>query len=243
MAKKTAYDTLKQRGHQDTLAHRDVFEDQQLQRTKIEGKQAKTSRVVVSTIAALLVAGVIWVVASVAAMVISMSSGMLGGVSIGAEAPPFYERVKINSTVSEYCILAGPEGGLTQECYRTHREAQDNVPAWYGEHLDALAQDAAEAEAQDGEVDEGPQGLMGFIMTFGMLKLGASGLGGLLVFGILYPVLMRNLDAQNLMTDTSDINQYQGDQHIATPDEIMRKFDWFPDVGAHSDVQIGRAHV
>lgn len=40
-----------------------------------------------------------------------------------------------------------------------------------------------------------------------------------------------------MLSDTSDINQYQNDQHVALPEEIQRKFDWFPDVGAHSDVQ------
>ena len=39
------------------------------------------------------------------------------------------------------------------------------------------------------------------------------------------------------MSDTSDINQYQNDQHVALPEEVQRKYDWFPDVGAHSDVQ------
>ena len=53
----------------------------------------------------------------------------------------------------------------------------------------------------------------------------------------MYLILKHNLDAQNALSDTSDINQYQNDQHIALPEEIQAKFDWFPDVGATSDVQ------
>lgn len=59
-----------------------------------------------------------------------------------------------------------------------------------------------------------------------------------LLFGILYIFFKKNLDAQNLLTDTSDINQYEDDQHIALPEEVQRNYDWFPDVGAHSAVQV-----
>lgn len=62
-----------------------------------------------------------------------------------------------------------------------------------------------------------------------------------IVFGvcsILYKILMKNLAAQNLMSDTSDINQHRNDQHIALPEEVQRKYDWFPDIGAHSSVQV-----
>lgn len=71
-----------------------------------------------------------------------------------------------------------------------------------------------------------------FLKAFGSLA------AGLIVYALLRTLLKRNLDAQNLMNDTSDINQYENDQHIALPEEVQRKFDWFPDVGAHSPVQV-----
>lgn len=61
---------------------------------------------------------------------------------------------------------------------------------------------------------------------------------GFMVYALLRTLLKKNLDAQNLMNDTSDINQYENDQHIALPEEVQRKFDWFPDVGAHCPVQV-----
>lgn len=70
------------------------------------------------------------------------------------------------------------------------------------------------------------------------LKAFVSFAVGLLVYALLRMILKRNLDAQNLMNDTSDINQYENDQHIALPEEVQRKFDWFPDVGAHCPVQV-----
>lgn len=50
--------------------------------------------------------------------------------------------------------------------------------------------------------------------------------------------LLRILRSQNAMSDTTDINQHMDDQHVALPEEIQRQFDWFPDVGAHSSVQV-----
>ena len=60
----------------------------------------------------------------------------------------------------------------------------------------------------------------------------------LILFNVLYALLSRNLKAQNLLSDTSDINQYHNDQHVALPEEVQRNYDWFPDVGAHSAVQV-----
>ncbi len=70
------------------------------------------------------------------------------------------------------------------------------------------------------------------------MHVAASLCAGFITFMILYPILQRNLDAQNMLADTSDINQYTNDQHIALPEEIQRKFNYFPDVGAHSSVQV-----
>ena len=41
-----------------------------------------------------------------------------------------------------------------------------------------------------------------------------------------------------MLSDTSDINQYKNDQHVALPEEVQRNYDWFPDAGAHSAVQV-----
>lgn len=48
----------------------------------------------------------------------------------------------------------------------------------------------------------------------------------------------RNLEAQNAMNDTSDINEYEDDQYLATPEEIMGHYAFFPDIGAHADIQV-----
>ena len=70
------------------------------------------------------------------------------------------------------------------------------------------------------------------------LKFGLSFGLAMLIFSVLESVLYANLRAQNVMSDTTDINQYHNDQHIALPEEIQRAYDVFPDVGAHSAVQV-----
>lgn len=75
----------------------------------------------------------------------------------------------------------------------------------------------------------------GFKFSFG--KLFFDIVLTLVFYSIMYLILKHNLDAQNVDRDNSDINQYQNDQHIALPEEVQRNFDWFPDVGATSDVQ------
>lgn len=58
-----------------------------------------------------------------------------------------------------------------------------------------------------------------------------------LFYLLMHVLLKNNLESQNVMNDLVDINQWENDQHIAVPEEVQRKFDWFPDVGATSDVQ------
>lgn len=103
------------------------------------------------------------------------------------------------------------------------REEEIRVTDVIREHLDPLPVKHSYSEAF---------GYIYFMKIFVSLGI------GFMVYGLLRSLLKKNLDAQNLMNDTSDINQYENDQHIALPEEVQRKFDWFPDVGAHCPVQV-----
>lgn len=48
----------------------------------------------------------------------------------------------------------------------------------------------------------------------------------------------RNFEAQNSLNDTSDINEYEDDQYLATPEEVMSSYAFFPDMGAHADIHV-----
>ena len=78
-------------------------------------------------------------------------------------------------------------------------------------------------------------------VTFGprsMNHLFISLAAGFLTFAGMYQVMQKNLKAQNMMRDMTDVNMWDNDQHVALPEEIQAEYDWFPDVGAHSRVQV-----
>lgn len=162
--KMTNYEKLESRGPSQTLQNRDVYEEQQLTRSRLGRKQSPTSRIIFGVVLTILVAFVVWMFISFLDFV--NSGGFLGG------------------------SFADPDQTMAK--------------------FDA-----------------------GF--TFG--KFFITLVISLLFYGFMYVLLMRNKAVQDARNDTSDINQYENDQHIALPEELQKKFDWFPDVGATSDVQ------
>lgn len=135
----------------------------------------------------------------------------------------FYSDVEYELWLDVQNRVANGELFIPEKIQTEIRENNLNVSAVIMEHLDPLpvTHDYSEAFA-----------------CVGVMKVVCSLAVGFMVYSLLKTLLKRNLDAQNLMNDTSDINQYENDQHIALPEEIQRKFDWFPDVGAHCPVQV-----
>lgn len=52
--------------------------------------------------------------------------------------------------------------------------------------------------------------------------------------GVSWYWLWRNFKVQNMLNDTSDLNQYHNDSRLTQPEELIHKFSVVPDVGAHS---------
>jgi hypothetical protein len=86
-------------------------------------------------------------------------------------------------------------------------------------------------------VDPASLGFGNYVMQFTFGKFVGTISLGFLFFLVMDVLLMKNKEAQDALNTTEDINQYPNDQHIAYPEEIQEKFDYFPDVGATSDVQ------
>ncbi|MET9711947.1 type IV secretory system conjugative DNA transfer family protein [Nocardiopsis alba] len=223
-----AWDKLSSRRIEETNANRDVYESQQLDRSRIERKRTRTSRTVLAIVVGVLVSLMVWSVWSVGQYTVDTLSTSFSGPT----TPDFVERERLSTTRHCYRVLDETGEALPDRpCYDTEEEALEDPPQWV---LDDVAAQQAEIDAaQEGR----PDGMVGWFLVPNPVKIGVSLGAGLLTFGVLYPLLMRNRDAQNLLHDTSDINQNHGDQHIALPQEIVRKFDWFPDAGAHSAVQ------
>lgn len=160
--RKTNWDRLRNRDYGDTTQFRDVYADQQLERSRMGEKRTMRSRNVANTAMTIMVFFLTYVV------------------------------VGIVQGIGHY--LYGYDGGSAHS--------------------------------------------MGYyIGRFTFSKLLICLLVSAGFYALMYVILKHNLDVQNSDVDNVDINQYQNDQHIALPEEIQRKFDWFPDVGATSDVQ------
>ena len=218
MSEKTNWDRINEQDVTDSVRYRDVYEDQQLDRTKIQKKQKPTSRIIFSVVVAILSALLIysmWSGIEYFATTISQNGMSAFIVTNDTKRDDLYYRV----------ITDGDE--------KTYQAIDKNGKAYGKEYKDAKS-----VPVPDWYKEKQEKSSISYYFQPSFLKLIVSLAVGLLVFVILYQLMMRNLDAQNMMSDTSDINQYQNDQHIALPEEIQRKFDWFPDVGAHSNVQV-----
>lgn len=253
----TNWEKIEAKGHDETLANRDVYEDQQLDRSKISPLLSKTSRTWASVIAAVTVFMLAWGLYSVVALVVGGLSGALDSAGksdpgSSAEVHEYWKYDPLSPTQAREHGVSNPNGGFV-ECYFAQdqtgklvdnvchpKQEEVPVPQWY---LDQQASGKAGASAGSthgtASASEDPSlgGMLGALLAVSLWKVLFSLAAGGITFGLLYPYLMRNLQAQNLMNDTRDINQYSNDQHIALPEEIQRKFDWFPDAGAHSSVQ------
>ncbi|KIA73386.1 hypothetical protein ANMWB30_23130 [Arthrobacter sp. MWB30] len=235
------WDKVAARDAGETLAYRDVYETQQLDRSRIKPLQSKTSRVWVAVVASFLAVLGTWIVLSLGVVVASgLSAAVEGAASgTGGSSQGYYASDVVTPAEAKKLGIENPTGGVLECVFALDEsggrldnichETKDSiaVPQWY---LDQQA-------ASGGSSGSAGIGLGASLSDFSLWKVLLSLLVGALTYLGIYPFLMRNLQAQNLMNDTTDINQYANDQHVALPEEIQRKFDWFPDVGAHSSVQ------
>ena len=171
------WDIIQETPDTDTLKYRDVYEEQQLERSDMEKKQTPVSRIIATAAATLGVAIVVWLLISVIEAAIYFIPRMTGD---GIAAIVTFGQHTSTAVGRSFGSFFGPD----------------------------------------------------------LVKVLITLFVSLIFFLIMHTFMMRNLMVQNQMNDPSDINQYKNDQHIALPEEIQQKFDYFPDVGAHSDVLV-----
>lgn len=280
---------------QDSVRYRDVYGDQQLERSRIQDKQSMRSRQIITAILAVLFALAIYFFISLFSYVgvsfnfiqqtptSSVTQDSTGGDnsstnSGSTEATEFTGDVYYgNYSFEGYKYKDGPitkwqEGGIRwfqldasgkpmghdgtvyedvddliargNLAVDTYENVYDvPVPEWYAgeavteEQVTSTTPPETSTENENADVVDETK-TFAYHMRPTFWKIFWSIAAGLLLYAAVYPFMIRNLEAQNLMNDTADINQYQNDQHIALPEEVQRKFDWFPDVGAHCNVQV-----
>src|SRR5699024_4320931 len=165
----------------------------------------------------------------------------------GASSTPCWAPLEdpSDSYSSEVARMAAAE---RSELPTTREEAAgiyDEPQWWIDQQADAEAdagadEDEKESSAADGARDRLAQGFLHYLGSVGAYawKIWVTLLatGGL--YSVVYRVLMLNRQKQNLLRDQTDINPYEGDQHIAPPMEVATKYNVFPDVGATSSVEV-----
>lgn len=233
----TAWDKVSALEPTETTSHRDVHADQQLDRGHLGRRRSNTLGVIGASIVGALVLVAVWTLYSFVTTGIVTVGASIGTAGRGDDRPLAYYSEEPTT---------GPDGA-TATCYRPLTEsgqpdiaagcfssAEDvPVPAWWtgrpGPEEEAN-QEAAPVAAAATSFSEQLSSFTGFKVFMTL----TSSLGAALAIGSWSG---RRVAAANLMTTTSDINQHHNDQHIALPQEIQRRFDWFPDAGAHSAVQ------
>lgn len=109
--------------------------------------------------------------------------------------------------------------------------------AWLLLSVGAMALSAVQGLSEGG-LDKDQPGLGVYLGEVTLWKAYAA-VGAGIVIGLLVGAIMyKRVQASNVMHDTTDINQYSGDQHLALPEETQQNFDFFPDQGAHSAVEV-----
>lgn len=121
-----------------------------------------------------------------------------------------------------------------------------SVPDWYAQKVQqavandpsmadkvAAAQEAQAAQQAQPKSKQADDTIIGYMFkhpTWWRLLL--SFIVGLIVWGPSRTVFMRQLEAENMLDDVTDINQHDSDAHIQLPQEVANTYAAFPDVGA-----------
>jgi type IV secretory pathway TraG/TraD family ATPase VirD4 len=237
--KASSWDKISARTPSETLTNRDVYDNQQLDRSKFLTLRSTRPGTVVAVTTGVLTTIVAWVFYSlIATAVLSVGASVGSGVPGNGTGKPSIYYVQDTTTGA---------GGSVVTCYRPltkdgNPDVKANcypsaeaipVPSWYTAAKDGKpsAERPTEPKKSATTVREQLASVSGFKL---FITLGS----GLMVALIIGTWFSRKVAAANLMNTTSDINQYQNDQHIALPEEIQQNYDWFPDAGAHSSVQV-----
>lgn len=249
MAKrKSNWEKLQQQDILESTKYRNVHEDQQTDRSYIPEKQSMLGRQIATGVIALFLFFAVYFFLSVISF--AQYSVQRPPAKPTPDVGPYYVEEKLDGYYKDdkwvqenyvpghtaYFALDAQGNKIEGTEYASAEEVP--VPDWYKDaensamYKKALEQYEAALKEYEKKKDFGPH--MAPTLKKLFLSLLVGGLTGLAI----YPFMVRNLQAQNVSNDTADINQYHNDQHIAYTEEIQRKFDWFPDVGAHCPVQV-----
>ncbi|MFE7117937.1 TraM recognition domain-containing protein [Streptomyces sp. NPDC057654] len=236
--KASSWDKISARTSGETLTNRDVYDNQQLDRSEFLTLRSTRPGIVVAAMTGVLVTVIAWVLYSLIATALLSAGGSVGSdvpVSTGKPSAYYVQDTTTGAGGSVVtCYRPLTEDGdpdVTATCYPSPEAVP--VPGWYTAAKNGKPGAEKRAEPEKSATTVGAQ-----LADASGLKLFLTLGSGLMTAVIIGTWFSRKVAAANLMNNTSDINQYHNDQHIALPEEIQQNYDWFPDAGAHSSVQV-----
>lgn len=243
--KKTNWKKLQEKPKQDTAKFRDVYEDQQFDRSKIEDKQTMLPRTILTIICTIFVGVVTYFVVSGVYGVYHQFSTWNQSIQSQDTSMPSgdgsseVDDIDMSHATDGYTLIPNPViGDLYQRPGDAGLYTLEEVQEMYRQEQLAQRDTTTVGTEQSTGITSSGGINMRELLRPNMPKVLITLLVMVVFFGIMEQMMIRNLAAQNLMNDTSDINQYQNDQHIQLPEELQRNYDFFPDVGAHSGVVV-----
>lgn len=251
--KASTWQQLSARTSSETAANRDVHGSQNVDRSTIEAPRSHAMAEAVGAGVGVLVFIASWLLWGIFGKLISQISERFGGGDSQADdlriadelgVQPYFmvhERPLAGSSYMQECFqpLDAFGAATSQECFSELSAIPR--PQW---HIDAtraameaagmVAPGSPTAAETAAAADSWSSWLLFGHVSFWRVLV-ALGLA-LLVWQIVRIALIRLIDRENLSRDMTDINQHENDQYIMLPNEAVRKYSTFPDVGAHSSV-------
>lgn len=258
--KKSNWEKYSSIDKKNTTQNRDVYERQQLERGERPQMESPFSRNLIAIAVAIFAFIMMWMFVSVIETgynslhdmgkksEISESVKQKDWNTIPKDQQTYIKIIDKTSEGGKKLAYQLNEDGSIADKSKSYEYIQDvPIPKWYiqrhkGESKENV-QKKTVAFLTNGYnyVDLNSENVgAGFKVKFGpsLLKILLSFITSVITGLIVHQILMRNLDSQNVMASTTDINHHVEDQHIMLPEELQSTFDWFPDVGAHSKVEV-----
>jgi hypothetical protein len=239
--KASGWDKISARTPGETLTHREVHGDQQLDRGQRRTKHSNTPGMVVGVAVGVLAAVVAWLLYSFIAVAVHSAGTAMGDGPGGRSAVPGSYYIKDTTTgqggVPVACFRPVNEKGHPDIRSRCHRTVEDvPVPGWWT----AAQAGPGKSVRHDPQANDGPApaSLGGQLAAVSAFKLFLSLGSGALVAIVISSWTGRQVAKHNAHVDHTDINDHRSDQHIALPEEVQQNYGWFPDAGANSPVQV-----
>lgn len=270
MPQKSNWDILRNQKDSESIAHRDVYADQQLKRGNIKKAQTMTSRTIFTVLISILIALAVYFVFGIFDYISASINGVVQNtanqtqIAKIAKNPLMLDKntdasmpqtVQIKYYKPKGYYITNMDGGQLTKCTKNLNKVPikgywnvENAKDYGFKHIarqgdgsirtiKQIKIDKGTAKSKRQQTQQQRHGFVYYVLMPTFTKVLFSLAAGVASFLIIYELFKRNLKSQNLLSDTTDINQYHGDQHVMLPEELMEKFEPFPDAGAHSYVQ------